>query len=597
MRKLWLIALLFACNVLLPAAAAVGQAMPIVVSHLVQLTQPLAMGVRENLPLERTLQQVAAESTQLFVPFDANTTYALEAQRPLWLHFRLLAQDPPSPSGWTLEFPKPYIDRIEFYHRDGRGGWAMQAAGDTIANTQWPQQGLNPRFELPPLAAGEHDFYVRVVHALPLHFSAHLQPTNAATVAHQNTFLVVGLLLGLMALMFALSCVLAVAYRDGIYAWYALYVALAFLGAASFMGIANYAFWPQSAWWPDIAIKVFVMAAMGAQLQFCRAMFITPASTPWMNRLVSAVIALNVLAVGLYIAIDTVALRLLLVALACAPCGLLMVALVARALHQGSKIAKLWLLAYMPLLVIIPMGLLEHLGRVALPWLPYFMPMYALVFEVPILLVALHWHAKTRHAKEVRASTLAATDPLTGFLAADAFRPVFAKLWQQAQTSQRDIAVAYVEVTQLDADKKPVSSPDAKAGTLRSVRLLRTVAREQDTVARLDDGLFALLMPSLSEGERLTALLARLVALSRMGEDGRQELSVRLRIVASSRRSFEGTTNQLDRAMRQLLKGAAAGWKRPIRFVEKRQSQVMDSQAMNDLWDQALAAKPVASLP
>jgi hypothetical protein len=116
-------------------------------------------------------------------------------------------------------------------------------------------------------------------------------------------------------------------------------------------------------------------------------------------------------------------------------------------------------------------------------------------------------------------------------------------------------------------------------------------------VARLDDGLFALLMPSLSEGERLTALLARLVALSRMGEDGRQELSVRLRIVASSRRSFEGTTNQLDRAMRQLLKGAAAGWKRPIRFVEKRQSQVMDSQAMNDLWDQALAAKPVASLP
>ncbi len=86
------------------------------------------------------------------------------------------------------------------------------------------------------------------------------------------------------------------------------------------------------------------------------------------------------------------------------------------------------------------------------------------------------------------------------------------------------------------------------------MRIIRTVTREADTVARVHANLFAVLMPGVSPGENLAGKLSRLIALGVMTDrDDPLSEPVNLRIAASSRSRFSGTARQLDVLLRQKL--------------------------------------------
>lgn len=602
MRPLCLLVCLFAswCLHLAPAAAqevppnaAVSAQRqtggpPAIVLARLQPGAALPISVREHTPSGMTLEQVLAESPRRFTQFQTIKPYALDPQHVLWLHLRVQADASNGHSGWILGLPKAFVNRVDWYYRDPQGAWRVQSAGLWTPHTQWSLHGLYPQFQLPGMAAGEHDFYLRVQHNLPMHFALRLWSSDMAHQHMQNEFLVVGLVLGLMALMALVTCVYSVVYRDSTYAWYALFVLFGIATCASFVGLAHYLLWPAATAWAEVATAVFLMGSMAAQLQFCRALFMAAGSPSMRHRVVSALIALSLLAMGLLVVLPDVDVRVALFSVQVLVCALAQLLIVLSALRRRALVGCLWLLAYAPLMLVVTLTVLGDMGLAALPWLPTKAPLYALTLEMLVLLVALHLHAKSGHAQEVRDTTLAATDPLTGFVPPALFMVEFEQLWQQARREKGDLAVAYVDILQLEHDKTPSAHQDTRALTARCVRLLRTVAREQDTVARIDGNLFALLMPGLSEGEGLTAILARLVALSRMGEEHAHSVPVRLRIAASTLGRYQGSLKKMDRDLRKLLNDPAQGTRRPIRFVERRTS-VPDSQAMNDLWDRALA--------
>jgi 7TM diverse intracellular signalling/7TMR-DISM extracellular 2 len=555
------------------AATAPAQAAQALAIELSQLGSKLAtppLTIRENLPRELTIQKIASEQALFTQAFDPSIAYAFGPQSATWLHFRVLAGDIPSPTGWTLELSKPYIDRAEFYQKDALGAWQMQAAGDHIAHAQWPLQGLNPQFALPVMAAGAHDFYLKIQNDIPVHFSVHLQRTDAANARNQNRFFLGGLLLGVCALMLAFSGMLAFNTRHKEYLWYALFVGLSCLATATHMALGNYALWPHATAWPEYSNYCLVMIAITVQLQFCRSIFLPCEGRSRLHAALSAAIAVNIAAIGLYLYCDHLGHRLILYTFVTCLCTVLAFVLVVRALRQGQRTAWLWLLAYVPLTICVSLVSLDSFGF-AINGISYDAPVYALLFEVTVLLVALYLHTTSLQAHHVRRSVLDSVDPHTGFVASRQYAATAQAIWDQARQNKWDLAVAYVS-----------AASDGPLPEQPIVRLLRTVTREGDTVAHVGKNLYAILMSGQLVGTDLTDRLSRLVALGRMAaKDLAASEPVQFRIVASSNAAFGGTWPQLDATLRNKLNDPKGWSRKSIRYVRLRSPD--DSQPESDL--------------
>lgn len=542
--------------------------------------------VRANTPQNVTIDQIAAAGATGFVAFDPRQTYELNKGNALWLHFRV-QQSKSLATDWTLVLSKPFIDKAEFYFQDTQGIWRMQAAGTTVAHRQWPSQGLTPRFqlnqalELATAKAMPQDFYVRVQKWIPLRFAVEVQSADSLNQQTQDNFLAVGIMLGLLGFMFIFSCVLSVLYRNAAYAWYAAYVLSALMAAASFTGVASYVLWPSAVVWPAISTMVFVLLGLAAQMAFTRNIFIAPGTPKVWATLLSTATPAMLLTSAVFVAVDEPRLRLLIFALA-VPLGFATIAVVAvRALRHDRPVAALYLLSFVPMLAVTALTQIEQLGIVALPWLPYDLPIYGLIFELPLLLVALHIHAKKSLTQAVRSITLAHTDPLTGFVESARYPAVLASLWTAAQEAGADLAVVYVKAINgaVNVDSSVIPESDPRRDVLRCVRLLRTVVRDDDTIARVDDQVFAMLMPGVSRSERLASKLSRLVALGFMVDsDDLRSRPIQFKIVAATLRSFSGSSAALDVALRSVLeKGAGRSRSaRIISYVAKQPRQAAE---------------------
>jgi GGDEF domain-containing protein len=408
---------------------------------------------------------------------------------------------------------------------------------------------------------------------LPLRFNVTLETTEEATFTHQNTFMHNSMLLGLLLFIALFALVLGVAYKSKAYAWYGIYVGFIFLAIASYLGVGFYAFWPSAPAWAETSHSVCLMAAITAQLLFCRAMFLDGDTSSWLSRVTLWGAVLSALATVVHFATPQVHMdfRISTVLLTCAFAVLMMLFVVVRAAWQRSVTAWVWLAAFAPVIGVLGLTLAEQFGLLALPWLPYSAIGLAVGIEVLILLLALHLHAKSTLAREVRRATLAQLDSLTGFVSALYYPDTLAQLWSQARHLQQDMALAYVRA---EVDEKAYAAAlqlGSDAMVLRCVRMLRMVTRSDDTVARLGGNMFAILMPGVSPGPNFSGKLSRLVKLGVISDaDDTNALPIQFRIVASSFSSFSGTSAQVDTALKEKLLEIDRATPNSIAFVKNR---------------------------
>jgi GGDEF domain-containing protein len=597
MRTFWVLACLV-CSTLLAqpcAAQAANAAVAAVAAPSSQINLQTPVEAWSLAPATATVQQIAAGTAGSFKPFNPDVQQDMSWEQPLWLRFRVTANVPTTGTAWTLVLSKPFIDRAEFYALRPDGTWQMQAAGDWIAHRQWPQRSLNPQFFLPALNAGTHDFYVRVFNLVPLHFAMQVLPAEAATAQMHETFLLAALLLGVVALMLLLSTALALVHREPAYAWYALYVLVCLVTMASFLGIGNYALWPTTTWWPEESTTVLAMVVMVAQLQFCRAMFLPQFAGRKLRRYSAMALWASAVALAAYAAFEVPTLQIALSVGVMLLCAGLMVAIVLKALRRGNAVAWLWLVAYAPLLLVVALTVVDTFGWVALPWLPYNAPLYALIFEMPVLLIALHLHAKRQHMLAAGGAAQPHVDPYTGLRMPRLSPQALEYLWSQEQPKGRDMAVAYVDALHEAGLMAKLDVARARRTLLRSARLLRTVLREQDTIALAEQQRFVVIMPNMGLNENLANRLARLVALGYMTDpDDPQDAPVQFRVVVSSKKNFAASWPEVDSAMQRKLSHEEGWGRRSIRYVsvlssgkESSSPAETETETLSQLWERA----------
>jgi two-component system, sensor histidine kinase LadS len=539
-------------------------------------------------PAQTTVNAVQTAPVSKWQNFDPATTYPLDERSALWIKLQLWVSSPAT--DWTVKLPKPFLDRIELHLPTPDGAWRVQVSGDNVAHRDWPVRGLHPQFALPVLSNGEHTVFLKVSNRVPANFTVQVlsaQDANADSLEH---YIRSGLALIFFVCMTFVSVCLAMVYRDAAYGWYSLYTALTALTVAAYTGLANYLLWPEATHWPEVSIHVSLLVTLLAQMVFCYVTFEPQKLWAKFTPMLWLTASLTLVCIAALILPGDIRIQIAVFFFALLVNWMLILAMVCGRLLRGELSAKLWVLAYMPLASVIILASIDHFGMSTRSMVGYYWPTYALTFEIPILLLALILRAKARDAQMVVQRVHQQLDPLTGFILHRAYATHALPLWEHACTLDLDLAVAYVQVSQPSRSNTLLGGYGQVPRSERIVRLLRTVFRQDDVYAQLNNDVYAILMPGIALGDSLQNRLTRLVAqIHMLSQELQIDYPLRARIVACSNKSLPLQWPQVHKALLDRF-SKDKGWeKRSIRYMAMRSDLQEDSEPdLSVFWAKAL---------
>jgi GGDEF domain-containing protein len=514
------------------------------------------------------IEQLASRQDRaLFTPSSADTIYRLGSQAALWQHYRF-AKSAGSHQDWLLEFPLPMLDLATVYQRTAAGNWSAQTAGDTVAVSSWPEPGRYGQFRLSLPDNGVHEVYVRIQHQTDLSL-----PVTVSTVSRQSQrlqleYLGMGVVFGALALL-TIACVAqSWVYRDRAYGWYAVYATLMALVVAAWTGLAGQFLWSDFSAWNNLAQGSLGLLGGGAALLAVHHLCGADSRHKGFERTVY------------WIGMASLPLALLYAVLERGPgvrmIGVYLLAVVLLGMSRAGltwrrkDVVGFWVLAaFTPLALATLLIIAGLLGLPSVSWISQYGLMAGLTLEVPLLLVALNLRSRERHGVEARAQTMASQDALTGLLAAHIFHDRFKQVLARARRYKEPAAVVYIELVNYPYIKKTWGMAVAEQSLLRSVIKLRRILRDVDTVGRVDEARFGLILEGESSRGPVTELAARLIASGLMPLKGlKPEVVLQFHVAGVLLSERLGGELEIAQALANLLGSMAARTRRPIRFLE-----------------------------
>lgn len=545
-----------------------------------------------------TITQLASSKTRPpMSPVQAHTVYALGSQAALWQHYRFM-KSADSRQDWVLQFPLPLLDLVTVFQRSPSGDWIGQTAGDTVAVSLWPEPGRYPQFQLALTSGSVHDVYVRIQHATRVNVPVKAISGKTRSHRQQVEALATGVVLGALLLLIVAGAAQSLVYRDGAYGWYALYVSVMTLVAAAWTGVASHLLWSDSGVWADLApgclsilvggtapMVVHHLCGPGVGQKWFEplAYWLGAASLPLAITYAMVERGTGVIIAGTYvIAVVVLGMRRAII------------------VWKGRDMVGFWVLAaFMPLALAALLMLASTMGLLPVSSLSQYGLLAGLTLQVPLLLVALNLRSRERHSMEAREQAMATQDALTGLLTPHLFNDRLHRVVSRAMRHGEPAAVVYVELANYDYVKRTYGTAVAEQSLLRSVIKLRRILRDVDTVGRVDEARFGMILEGVSSREPVNEMAARLIAAGLMPLKGLQpEVVLQFHVagVLLSEKLADGP--KLSLALTHLLDSMAARTRRPIRFLEPELTRPMplDGDSMDDS-NRDLDSKPVRNYP
>ena len=507
----------------------------------------------------------------------------------LWLRLRLQRMEG-AHEQWLLAWGDPLIDRLEVWQMEGRN-WRMQAAGDTVAVDQWPERGRYPVFRL-ALPAGEaRDVYIRVRSQTPTSLPMRLSSDGEHAQRVQLETLGLGATFGALLLLVAACVAQSLAYRDRAYGWYAAYAGITTLCLVAYTGVAAHLLWPTGGPWPDLASGTLAYLATGAAILFVRRLLGVAARHAVLDRAgyFSGWIGLP-LAVAYVLAPRALGLQVLSAYFAV---GLALNLTAAWLSWRRGDVVGLWVLAaFGPLGLAIGLVALRLLGWLPMHFLTQYASLLAVIAEVPLLLVALSIRSRDRHGAQIRAQALSSQDALTGLLAPHLFQDRLQQVILRARRDKAEAAIVFVDLVNHARIRQVHGQAVADQSLLRSVLKLRRVVRDVDTVGRVGEARFGLILEGVSARSAVTHRAARLIASGLMPLPGlKPEVTLHFHIAAVllNERGVEPATVGED--LGAVLASMSPRTRRPIRFLDADTTQPAPLDSDSELPADALPAR------
>ena len=497
-----------------------------------------------------------------------STLYRLDKGQALWIRFTV----PPTSASerWYLEIPYPGVDRVALYVQNAAGEWVERSAGDTVPVASWP---LPHRHPIMPLAVSPQEarvHYLRVrngtIFGAPLQFVGddHIMRSE------QGISLALGIYFGLVALAVMLSLAGALTLKDPVYTLYAVSAVLMALTQATITGVAGLHVWGDWPWWNNMAPQVLPLFAIASlQLFLAELISLRERSRILYRAMVTAGLLCLPLAIYVALTADVMErLRLVFAYFVAATAGGLGV--IVWTARRGDRYAP-WLLAGCAPVAI---GALFPMARAAglIPigfWTTHGMQI-AVAAELPILLVLMVLRTQHRREHARRIQGLDRIDPATGLINAAVFHERLVRLIARSQRLKFRSAMLLVDIGNIDQIRRQFDADSARELTLRVAGRLLSVAREIDTVARLSEHRFGVLLEGPLHADEVAEAGPRIVARCLMPFKGHPlEWSAQVR-VAQALIPMDGTDpGQLIGRLEMLLASAPVDSRRAVFMLSK----------------------------
>lgn len=457
------------------------------------------------------IQTIEAEAASLpWAVRERGQQYDIDG-RTLWVHFEAEVRTGNTP--WFLEIAASGVDRAVLYHRDARGQWVSQEAGNSRAVSDWPLPGRFPTFQLAPSTGQPAPYWLRIEHDR-VHFAAPLNLHSQATLAESREMeqFLLGAYFGLLLLIAAVSIANAIAHRDSYFAAYALYLLALAAWQAAYLGVGAQFLWNNWLEWNQVATFLLPGLSSVAGLLFVRTVTEPARFSATLDRLVIAVLLLQL---GMVAADHLLATRgtytgmmfinLLILAL--------IVLLIGQVWLRGDDPhARLIALGFLPVLVmalfplaralnLMPGGLLTHYGL-----------SIGSALAAPILFYALSLRSDRRREAQVRARALASTDPLTGLTHSRILLLRLESALLRARQQPQPCAVLGIWVANQGAIAAEHGREIAERALVLAASRLRAAVSDIDVASRVGEHQFAILLEGPVTQEQAQSCATRLVA-------------------------------------------------------------------------------------
>lgn len=502
----------FVVGLLLLAAAGASTGAPTIVAG--PANGPIALGGRALYWAEpgRTLGIGEIEAQAGRLPWSVRhpgQQYELDG-KALWIRFDAEVR---GMDAWFLVVGSSGIDRVQLFHRDARGAWVVQEAGDALAASQWPVHGHSPTFELAPAGGTPVTYWVRIEHER-VDFAADLllHSQSSLLAANEREQLLMGAYFGVAALLALVSLANALAYRDRNFGAYAVYLVLFTLGQAAYLGLGTQHLWGD--WLEWNALSTFLLPGLSAVAALWFVQVVTEPAR--FSRLLDRMVGVLMVALLVAVLVDTwlpsrtlFGVRLVLTVGAVALIAVLIGLVWTKGDDPGIQLIAL---GFVPVLLMSLFPLARGLGLVPNGILTRYGLAIGAAFEMPILFHALSLRAHRRREAQLRASALPHTDALTGL----ADRPTLLQRMDAAAARGRSqkhrFALLLVKLANHDAIAGEFGRDTLERALVVVASHLRRAATDIDVAARVGAHEFALFMEGPTTPDAATARAQQIVA-------------------------------------------------------------------------------------
>ncbi len=376
----------------------------------------------------------------------------------------------------------------------------------------WPLPGRFPALSLSTDQGQSIRYYLRIEHAR-VPFSAVPRAVSDAqlTATRQRDHVLLGAYFGLAFLVSLLAVINAVAYRDWGFASYALYVATFASSQAAFTGMAGLYVWPDLPALNNPAVFALPLAAAATAMLFVRTVT-TPKrffrALDWLLMAMFGLLLSIALIDGAIPTPESFAVANVLVS-----AGIVVLLLVVGvSLFEGDRHARWIALGFLPIILatLFPLG--RNLGLLRAGFLTENALLLGSALEAPILFYGLLRRVTQRRESESRATTLRTTDPLTGLGSA---RALVGKLRQALSTAvryQQPCALLLINLSNFATLQQQHGRETGDRAMVMAASRIRAAAQTTDTVARVGDSQFALLMEGPMTSDSVNDVATKILA-------------------------------------------------------------------------------------
>ena len=529
--------------------------------------QPIALGDWGEYWIDTGLQrgpdEVDASTAITWLPTPERGIYPLKPFQTLWIRFTI----PPAPDAerWVLEIPYPALDRASLYTKNRIGQFTEQRAGDLTAVNRWPTPHRYPLLLVAFHAEEPTHYLLRLENAQG--FSAPLRFVSARYTLRSEQLISVflGVYFGIAALGFATGVIGLILLRDRAYLYYGLCSALVGLTLAALTGVASLHLWPNSPDWADRSLTILGSLALVSFTLLNATVVSLAERSKALNRLVWAIAVVG-LALAVVLGVTDSALRLKLLV----PYLLLVIAVVLSvnlwAWRHGDRFGGWLLLSAAPFTITWAISIARYLQ-----WIPQSFAteqggLASMAFQLPILLAVLVLRSQGQRENRRRIMGLDRIDPATGLINEQVFEERLLRTNARSERLKHSSVVVVIDVINVEQTQRDFGRKVADQLPLRVASRLLSTIRDIDSVARLSDRRFGLLVEGPISAEEAATLGPRIIARCLMPFKGLHGECVAKVRVAYALVPFQGTGSQslLSRLEDRLTTAAAADDKRAV---------------------------------